>query len=203
MKIKQRPEDFVVTELDRYELSKTGPFCLYRLTKWDIGTLEALGNLSKHWNLSRAQISFGGLKDRHARCQQVVSIRGGPERGFDGSTFRVEYLGRARDPITRKSFDENAFEVVIRDLTEIPELDDVKRGGLPNYFDDQRFGSLRGTDGEFIGRALVRAAEHWARAQGCMEMASDADPQNEASHRAHTACGFEDVGLVRCFHKPL
>src|SRR5437899_7480651 len=39
MKIKQRPEDFVVTELDRFEISKTGPFSLYRLVKWDIGTI--------------------------------------------------------------------------------------------------------------------------------------------------------------------
>jgi tRNA pseudouridine13 synthase len=45
---------------------------------------------------------------------------------------------------------------VVRDLAEIPDLGPVKRFGVPNYFDDQRFGSLRGTDGEFIGRALVR-----------------------------------------------
>ena len=67
MKIKQKPEDFVVTELDRFEVSKVGPFALYRLRKWDIGTLEAIGSLAKGWNLSRTQISFGGLKDRHAR----------------------------------------------------------------------------------------------------------------------------------------
>lgn len=54
-----------------------------------------------------------------------------------------------------------------------------------------------------VGRALIRAAEDWARAQGCTELASDADPANELSHCAHTACGFEDVGLVRCYRKSL
>jgi len=156
MKIKQKPEDFVVTELNRYELSKTGPFALYRLLKWDIGTLEAIRNLAGNWNLSKAQISFGGLKDRHARTEQVISIRGGPERNLDGSAFRVEYLGRSRDPITRASFQGNRFGITVRDLAEIPDLEPVKRFGVPNYFDDQRFGSLRGTEGEFIGRALVR-----------------------------------------------
>jgi len=156
MKIKQKPEDFVVTELDRYELSKTGPFALYRLVKWNIGTIEAVRNLSKNWNVSSAQISFGGLKDRHARTEQTISIRGGPERNFDGSTFRVEYLGRSRDPISRGSFHGNRFEITVRDLRELPDLAPLKRFGVPNYFDDQRFGSLRGTDGEFIGRALVR-----------------------------------------------
>jgi tRNA pseudouridine13 synthase len=156
MKIKQRPEDFVVTELDKFELSKTGPFALYRLLKWDVGTIEAVRNLAKNWNLSQAQISFGGLKDRHARTEQAISVRGGPERNFDASTFRVEFLGRSRDPITRASFHGNRFEITVRDLAEIPDLGPVKRSGVPNYFDDQRFGSLRGTDGEFIGRALVR-----------------------------------------------
>lgn len=156
MKIKQRPEDFVVTELDRFDLTKTGPFALYRLVKWDIGTIEAVRSLSKNWKLAPPQISFGGLKDRHARTDQMISVRGGPERSFEGSTFRVEFLGRSRDPITRASFHGNRFEIVVRDLGEIPDLGSVKRHGVPNYFDDQRFGSLRGTDGEFIGRALVR-----------------------------------------------
>jgi len=156
VKIKQRPEDFVVVELDRYEPSKTGPFALYRLVKWDSGTIEAVRSLAKNWNLSQAQISFGGLKDRHARTEQVISVRGGPERNFEGSAFRVEFLGRSRDPITRSSFHGNRFEITVRDLAEIPDLGPVKRFGVPNYFDDQRFGSLRGTEGEFIGRALVR-----------------------------------------------
>ena len=156
MKIKQKPEDFVVTELDRYEIAKTGPFALYRLVKWDIGTIEAVRNLGRNWNLSGAQISFGGLKDRHARTEQVISIRGGPERSFEGSAFRADFLGRSRDPITRASFHGNRFEITVRDLKELPDLDPLRRFGVPNYFDDQRFGSLRGTEGEFIGRALVR-----------------------------------------------
>lgn len=156
MKIKQRPEDFVVTELDRFEISKTGPFALYRLIKWDVGTIEAVRNLAKNWNLAASQVSFGGLKDRHARTEQAISVRGGPERNLEGSAFRVEFLGRSRDPITRASFHGNRFEITVRDLGEIPDLGPVKRFGVPNYFDDQRFGSLRGTDGEFIGRALVR-----------------------------------------------
>ncbi len=159
MKIKQRPEDFQVAELDRYRLSKDGPFRLYRLVKWDIGTIEALQGVARKWDLPRARISFGGLKDRHARTEQTVSIHGGPEKDFEGSAFRLEYLGRSGDPITRASFTGNRFEIVVRDLEEIPDLEPVRRWGLPNYFDDQRFGSLRGTGGEFIGRALVRG-EH-------------------------------------------
>lgn len=54
-----------------------------------------------------------------------------------------------------------------------------------------------------VGRALVLAAEEWGRRQGCTEFASDAEPDNEVSRRAHAAVGFEEVGLVRCFRKQI
>jgi aminoglycoside 6'-N-acetyltransferase I len=57
--------------------------------------------------------------------------------------------------------------------------------------------------GRGVGRALIAAAEDWARAQGCRELASDAQPDNEVSTAAHHAAGFVEVGLVRCFRKAL
>lgn len=52
-----------------------------------------------------------------------------------------------------------------------------------------------------VGRALVDAAVAWAKEQGCTEFASDTEFDNVVSAAAHEACGFEDVGLVRCFRK--
>jgi aminoglycoside 6'-N-acetyltransferase I len=57
--------------------------------------------------------------------------------------------------------------------------------------------------GRGIGRALIAAAEDWGRAQGCEEIASDTEIENEASARAHRALGFEDAGVLRCFRKDL
>jgi aminoglycoside 6'-N-acetyltransferase I len=57
--------------------------------------------------------------------------------------------------------------------------------------------------GQGIGRALVAAAEDWARAQGCREMASDTWLDNEGSQRAHAALGFEVVDRCVHFRKPL
>ena len=54
-----------------------------------------------------------------------------------------------------------------------------------------------------VGRALVAAAEQWAREQGCSEFASDAEADNESSIAAHLALGFTDRGMVRCFSKKL
>jgi aminoglycoside 6'-N-acetyltransferase I len=57
--------------------------------------------------------------------------------------------------------------------------------------------------GQGIGRALVMAAEAWAVAQGCREMASDADLDNLISQEAHQRLGFMETGRVVQFVKPL
>jgi aminoglycoside 6'-N-acetyltransferase I len=49
-----------------------------------------------------------------------------------------------------------------------------------------------------VGRELMRAAENWVRAQGCMEMASDTWIESEGSQRAHESLGFEIID--RCVH---
>lgn len=54
-----------------------------------------------------------------------------------------------------------------------------------------------------IGRALVAAAEAWARGVGCREFASDAVAENTVSAAAHRALGFEEVVVIRCFRKDL
>ncbi len=54
-----------------------------------------------------------------------------------------------------------------------------------------------------IGRALVEAAENWARLRGFAEIASDAALNNDASHASHRALGFEDVEHIVCYRKRL
>ena len=54
-----------------------------------------------------------------------------------------------------------------------------------------------------IGAALLRAAENWARARGCIEMASDALIDNALSQTAHTSLGFEVTDRCVLFHKKL
>jgi aminoglycoside 6'-N-acetyltransferase I len=49
-----------------------------------------------------------------------------------------------------------------------------------------------------VGRALMTAAEAWARSQGARELASDTWIDEEPSQRAHAALGFEVVD--RCVH---
>jgi aminoglycoside 6'-N-acetyltransferase I len=54
-----------------------------------------------------------------------------------------------------------------------------------------------------VGRALIAAAESWAKAQGCTEFGSDALLDNDTSAAAHRALGFTETVQLRCFKKTL
>ena len=54
-----------------------------------------------------------------------------------------------------------------------------------------------------VGKRLIEAAERWAADRGCTEMASNADPENVISLRAHAALGFTEVGRAVLYAKKL
>ena len=54
-----------------------------------------------------------------------------------------------------------------------------------------------------VGRALVEAAENWARLRGYTEIASDALLQNDASHNAHRSLCFDEIERIVCYRKSL
>ena len=154
MKLKCVPEDFVVTEVsDR--LPTGGVFGLYQLQKTSIGTLEALHTLQRSWNLAPSSLSHGGLKDRHAFTSQFVTIRQGPRSDFTHDLFSLTYLGQTVSPFGAEDIVGNRFDIVARSLSESDchriqtRSAAVQTGGFPNYFDQQRFGSM-GASQEFI-----------------------------------------------------
>jgi tRNA pseudouridine13 synthase len=161
LKVKQKPEDFRVEEVSRLEPGAEGDFSLYRLSKSGIGTPEAVRLLTRAWRLRPADVAFAGLKDRYGLTGQTISVRHGPRENFAGRGFKLNYLGRSSRPAARGTIAANRFRIVLRDLDE-GGADRVGRrahraaeDGFANYYDDQRFGSLRGTGGAFVARALL------------------------------------------------
>jgi tRNA pseudouridine13 synthase len=161
LKVKQVPEDFRVEEVSRLEPGEEGDFSLYRLSKSGIGTPEAVRLLTRAWRLRPTDVAFAGLKDRYGLTGQTISVRRGPRRNLAGRGFKLNYLGRSPAPAARGTIEANRFRIVLRDL-DAGGAERVERrarraaeDGFPNYYDDQRFGSLRGTGGAFVARALL------------------------------------------------
>lgn len=151
MKIKSLPEDFVVDEVSKIKLGH-GKFSIYRLSKTNIGTLEALTHLASDWNIPKSRFSYCGLKDRHARTTQLVGLEDGPEQNGNGRNWSAEYLGKAKSELSAKNLQANKFTIVIRDL-DVEQAESLcqfsdSKPCIPNYFDKQRFGSVT-HDGQF------------------------------------------------------
>lgn len=156
MKLKCIPADFRVDE--QVALRSTGgPFALYLMSKESLGTLEAIDQIVSRWNIPRQQIAWAGLKDRHAFTSQYVTIKGGPRQNMQAGKLELKFLGYAARPVHPRDIVSNRFRVVLRDMDEAEvaaakrTLAEVDRDGLPNYFDEQRFGSL-GESGVFIAQ---------------------------------------------------
>ncbi len=167
MKVKSRPDDFQVEELPTIQMLSHGRFRMYRLTKSGLGTIEALEVIKRRWNLPASAVSHGGLKDKHAQTIQYISIANGPGNAMEEGRFRLEPMGFINVPYGPSGFRGNKFTIRLRDLTKDKAdqirgvLQAIVREGVPNYFDDQRFGSV-GVSSEFIIHAWM--AEKFERA---------------------------------------
>lgn len=164
MKIKQQPEDFQVEELTDVTPGSQGDFAFYRLEKRGWSTPDALQAIRRRWQLDLRRLSYGGLKDRHAHTVQYLTVFHGPKRKLTHHDIHVEYLGQVPEPFTSREIRANRFRLILRALRPDDAafaenaLAELRQDGLPNYFDDQRFGSSSsGTPGEseFIARYFV------------------------------------------------
>jgi tRNA pseudouridine13 synthase len=162
MKIKQAPGDFVVEEALARDPLPDGPFALFRLEKSGLGTREAVGILARAWRLAPDRISFAGLKDRHGDTLQWIAVPRGRGRALEQRRLRVEPAGFTDRPLTRSDVGGNRFRVRVRDLSEaegrrlVSRGAEIERHGFANYYDDQRFGSMRATPGRLVAGEWLR-----------------------------------------------
>lgn len=193
MKLKRLPEDFRVEEIPTVSPVASGRYRFYRLTKRGIGTLEALEAIRRRWNLAASQVGYGGLKDRHALTVQYLTIADGAQRPLKEQSFELEPIGALSQPYGPASFRGNRFDLTLRDLS----AEAAKRAedaasklefeGLPNYFDDQRFGSV-GFDGGFIAEAWLKADHEQALRLAIAEANPSDRPEIRAEKTILRAC---------------
>ncbi|HYG68208.1 MAG TPA: tRNA pseudouridine(13) synthase TruD, partial [Anaeromyxobacteraceae bacterium] len=160
MKLKQRPEDFEVAESWRFDEDPRGAHYVYLMDKQKLSTFEAVDRICSRFKLPHSAVSYCGLKDKQGRTTQLVAVHNHPVELQDPD-LRLKFLGRARAPLTAANTTSNRFAVTVRDLGEedvarLPaSVAEVRRLGVVNYFDSQRFGSLKHGQG-FVVKDLMR-----------------------------------------------
>jgi len=161
VRIKVVPADFVVEEQVHLPLVASGPWAAYRVRKVGLSTLEVQARLASLLKLSKQQVIFPALKDKEAVAVQFAALPAGPAEVVEDTGFRAQKVGFLRRPLRPTDLRGNAFTILLRDLDDeeathiARRLAEIGRYGLPNYFDQQRFGSLM-AEGDFIGKAILR-----------------------------------------------
>ena len=110
--------------------------------------------------MSPAALAYGGKKDRHGRTAQFITIRDARDFSREERNFRLESQGFMDRPMGPDLIQANDFRIIIRDLGETGPIEralpDVRRFGVPNFFDDQRFRSYDPERGFFAEKVLRR-----------------------------------------------
>jgi len=160
MKLKQRPEDFQVTESWRFEEDPRGAHFVYLMDKQKLSTFEAVDRICTRFKIPRAAVSFCGLKDKQGRTTQLIALER-RQIELQEPDLRLKPLGRTARPLSAENTTSNRFAVTVRDLGPDDlarlrtSLAEVRRLGVVNYFDSQRFGSLKHGQG-YIVKDLMR-----------------------------------------------
>src|SRR4051812_28468727 len=148
MRLKQRPEDFSVKESFRFDEVPDGKHRVYLMDKQKVSTFEAVARIQRQFGLRPRAISYCGLKDKQGRTEQLIAVDGA-DVDMQDDDLRLKFLGRTDKPLSAANITSNRFSVTVRAVrqAELPQVNlaaaEVNRLGVVNYFDDQRFGSLK------------------------------------------------------------
>lgn len=149
-RLKFQPEDFQVQEHLGFVLSGTGEHVFLLVEKRGLNTEQVAEALAHFAGVPRSQVSYAGLKDRHALVQQWFSVhlpgkREVPWTECVGEGFRVMGWTRHQRKLKRGALAGNRFGLRLRKVQGDRErleatLCRIKAEGMPNYFGAQRFG---------------------------------------------------------------
>lgn len=151
--LKAEPAHFIVEELPLYEASGSGPHLYLSLTREGWTTRRVADALADLFGLSRRDVGFAGLKDRHARCTQTFSLPGltpdAAERVAAEFPFQVNWARQHGNKLKTGHLLGNRFCITVSDLAVPPEealsrsqaiAAAIAQRGAPNFFGAQRFG---------------------------------------------------------------
>lgn len=74
MKIKVKPEDFIVEEIADIPITHHGNFSVYLLKKKGWNTVDAIQRLSRQCNIPSSDFSYDSKKDKYALTSQYITI---------------------------------------------------------------------------------------------------------------------------------
>ena len=159
MKLKEKPEDFIVDELFNYKPKKEGKYLIAKLTKTNWTTQRSILAVSRALRISKVRVHYVGIKDKKAITSQLISILGIKKENLEDiniADIKLEFLGYSNEDLSSKNLIGNKFKIKLN-LTKEEEINlknnikFVKKYGFVNYFGNQRFsGGSTNESGKYI-----------------------------------------------------
>ncbi len=189
MRLQRTPTDFrVVEQLDRAFLETQGEYQVVRATWKSMSTEQVASALAQSAKVQPDQVSWAGGKDRGGLASQYFTVHGGGVAQLSLPDVRAAVVGHAPRAITPDDVPADAYEVIVRDLSGDDmrrlrhNLAQMREIGMPNYFDDPRFGCLRHGQG-FIMRNLLKGRfEEVAKSMLCAASPYGSDTVERFKH---------------------
>lgn len=158
-------KDFTVEEkisprkYTRGRIVKRGnKYWLVMIRKSEITTKKMIQEVGKFFRISKTEIGYAGMKDKHAITYQYITIPKScnPKLFFHPKITFISYHQTDKRLLIGDLI-SNTFQVKIK--TKYPErvqklIEEVKQRGFPNYFDEQRFGVLK--QNHKIGKKILK-----------------------------------------------
>ncbi|KGT93354.1 tRNA pseudouridine synthase D [Erwinia typographi] len=147
--LKANPEDFIVIEDLGYHPDGDGEQLLVRIRKNGCNTRFVAEALAKFAGIHPRDVSFAGMKDRHAVTEQWFCLRIPGKETPDLSAFQLEGCevlesARHRRKLRTGALQGNAFTLILRQISDRDAVEQrlrqIAASGVPNYFGVQRFG---------------------------------------------------------------
>lgn len=150
--LKAKPEHFFVSETLDFTPTGHGEHFLVRIRKIGENTKYVANELAKACGVPSRDVSWAGLKDRHAVTEQWFSVHLPGQPDPDLTEFVASHEGvdaileTARHDKKLRPGDliGNRFKLVITDFAGDEEIEtrltNIRDQGEPNYFGSQRFG---------------------------------------------------------------
>ena len=150
-KLKARPEHFIVKEVLGYEFTGSGEHLMVRIRKTGENTTFVANELAKVCGVKSKDVSWAGLKDRHAVTEQWLSIHLPKGDTPDFTVFEKQYpsiqileTSRHNKKLRPGDLAGNEFEIILSEVTDMEDararLNLIAQQGVPSYFGAQRFG---------------------------------------------------------------
>jgi tRNA pseudouridine13 synthase len=170
--IRRQPTDFIVDEQLNFQPSGSGEHVLLQIEKRGQNTQYIARQLARLTGLRMRDISYAGLKDRHALTRQWFCFKWPIKEELAWQQWQIEdssilQVVRHYRKLRLGALKANHFQITLTEVSDPAALLarlKLVAAGVPNYYGEQRFGRAGGNlalasslfDGERITDRQIR-----------------------------------------------